>query len=340
MSTPDPIAVDLHDLLRRLAGGVPDEVLAGARDDVADGRFGEVVRRLAATGVPLPLTESDHDFLVALGGTAEGGGPVTIDRTDPDTGVRWRFAEAPGDDHEPGPATPGEALADALADEPAARGLWRAWRTPAGDEPPSPACPVYVVEVDDPTAVPALTGRLQRLLRAAGEDVPRVEVVAVRGEVPAYQRAAWARGRLLWAAAQTREIAVARVFDAVDPVTGPSFAPDHPLITDPDERDRILGYLRQGTALLVTMGVLDDVVDPARGAVVPMNYRTDGTWIWTDTVTYYLQTHRLAPDPELLDHIRAADGPPEPLDAVSLHRAITALTTAAAGEPVWSAPGS
>jgi len=32
--------------------------------------------------------------------------------------------------------------------------------------------------------------------------------------------------------------------------------------------------------------------------------RADGTWIWTDTVTYYLRAYGLAPDQELLAHIR------------------------------------
>jgi hypothetical protein len=50
---------------------------------------------------------------------------------------------------------------------------------------------------------------------------------------------------------------------------------------------------------------MGDVVDPEAGSVVPMSFRTDGTWIWTDTVEYYLSRHQLAPDAELITHIEA-----------------------------------
>jgi hypothetical protein len=38
---------------------------------------------------------------------------------------------------------------------------------------------------------------------------------------------------------------------------------------------------------------------------VPTSFRTDGEWIWTDTVAYYLQQHGMAPDEELVAHIEA-----------------------------------
>ncbi|SDP99237.1 hypothetical protein [Lentzea jiangxiensis] len=49
---------------------------------------------------------------------------------------------------------------------------------------------------------------------------------------------------------------------------------------------------------------MDDVVEPARTATVPTNFVTDGMWVWTDIVTYYLRNYRLAPEPLLLQHIR------------------------------------
>ncbi len=343
VSTSDMMALDLHHMLLRLAGWAPDDLLAEARDSLAEDGLAEVVRVLASAGerTALPLTDDDLVILahVAEAGSADSRLVDTIEQVGPDTAVPWRFDEAPPGGDLNGAKATDDTLVAAMADEPAVRGLWRAWRMPVSGAPQSPARPVYVVEADDVTGHVALTGRLQRLLKSAGESAPRVEVVPVRGNVPAYQRMAWRRGRLLCAAADTRKISVARLFDAVDPTTGPTFAPDHPRITDKDERDRTLAYLQGGTALLVTLGMLDDIVRPHRGAVVPINYRTDGTWIWTDTATYYLEKYQLAPDPELLRHIRAADGPPGALDTVSLHRAFTALATAATA-PVWSAPGA
>jgi hypothetical protein len=46
-------------------------------------------------------------------------------------------------------------------------------------------------------------------------------------------------------------------------------------------------------------------MDNRRHAVVPMNFRTDGHWVWADAVAYYLRTYGLAPGADLLEHIRA-----------------------------------
>ncbi|GAA4553184.1 hypothetical protein [Amycolatopsis samaneae] len=137
----------------------------------------------------------------------------------------------------------------------------------------------------------------------------------------------------------TEEFTLARVFDVVDPVTGPGFAPEHPRIEDPEELRALLAYLASGTPILVTPSLLDDVLDPDRTAVVPTNFVTDGSWIWTDTVTYYLENHGLAPDPDLLGHIRAQGAVAAPVAADVVGRAVGfVLEPPAAGRsPVWSA---
>ncbi|MGA5824023.1 hypothetical protein ACPC54_40025 [Kitasatospora sp. NPDC094028] len=132
----------------------------------------------------------------------------------------------------------------------------------------------------------------------------------------------------------------AAVFDTVDPVTGPGFAPDRPRLAAGGAREAVARYLHAGTAVLLTPMLMDDVVDPRRQGVVPMGFRTDGRWIWTDTVTYYLEEYGLAPDPELLAHVREqGDGPwPEPEPGVLEQAASFVLTPPeAAAEPVWTA---
>ena len=96
---------------------------------------------------------------------------------------------------------------------------------------------------------------------------------------------------------------IARVFDFADPETGPGFDPGHRVVTDSAERDRMLQYLTSGTLVLHTTARTQDVLDLAAGQVVPGSFRTDGEWIWTDTVAYYLQQHGMAPDEELAAHI-------------------------------------
>src|SRR3984885_16299249 len=44
---------------------------------------------------------------------------------------------------------------------------------------------------------------------------------------------------------------------------------------------------------------------PATGAAVPVSFRTDETWIWTDAVAYYRSRHGTAPGARLRAHIDA-----------------------------------
>jgi len=102
----------------------------------------------------------------------------------------------------------------------------------------------------------------------------------------------------------------------------------------------VLDYLHAGVSLLVTTAHMHDVIDRSQPNTVPMNFRTDGTWIWTDTTTYYLEHHRITPDPDLLAHIRSADYRIPALDGVAIHRAMTVLMQPAEDEPVWTNDGS
>jgi hypothetical protein len=135
------------------------------------------------------------------------------------------------------------------------------------------------------------------------------------------------------------EFTLARVFDFVDPETGPGFAPGHPRIEDPEELRALVAYLDGGTPVLLTPSLLDDVVDPGRTAVVPVNFRTDGTWIWTDTVTYYLEHHGLAPEPDLLGHLRERGPSAAPVPPAVVGRAAGFVLEPPGAEraPVWSA---
>jgi hypothetical protein len=98
---------------------------------------------------------------------------------------------------------------------------------------------------------------------------------------------------------------VARVYDYVDDAAEPGFATDHPRL-DPAEARRVVGYLRSGAMVMTTTERRPDVLDPAAGAVVPLSFRTDGHWVWSEATTYFAERHALAPEPELLDAARAA----------------------------------
>ncbi|MEV4561368.1 hypothetical protein AB0K51_30890 [Kitasatospora sp. NPDC049285] len=137
-------------------------------------------------------------------------------------------------------------------------------------------------------------------------------------------------------ATETPQFQLAAVFDLVDPVGGPGFTDDHEVIQDLDRLDLLVERLNAGTAVLMTPTLMDDVIDPSRTAVVPMNFRTDGSWIWTDTITYYLEQYGLAPEAGLLAHLEEGDGTPWTPDQQTMEQAVDfILTPPPADEPIW-----
>jgi hypothetical protein len=137
----------------------------------------------------------------------------------------------------------------------------------------------------------------------------------------------------------TVEFQLAAVFDLVDPVTGPAFHEEHPRLADGPERAAVADYLRSAPHVLMTPMLMDDVLDPERRSAVPMNFRTDGEWIWTDTVGYYLDEYGLAPEAGLLAHIRSRMDVPPPVPAPEvLEQAVAFILRPPApeNEPVWN----
>ncbi|WP_306211274.1 hypothetical protein [Actinoplanes sp. RD1] len=324
---------EFHRLLLKVAGHAPAETLVAARQALARDRTAETALALGSIMAAAGLPPSEEEF--ALLGAAEPDSVEPLSETRPGEWpvppLRFRPVAAERPDLPPvldltaAPAATVTRLTDAVDRTataaagrlPGARALWRTWRSG-----PQPAR-VFVLEAAVPAErLPLLTGTLQEELRAAGLPHPLIETYAPGDELPVYQEQAREGAALLWTADRPDPVVVARVFDGADPVTGPYFAPGHPTLAGA-ERDQVLARLDGGRPLLITTDRADDVVAPGRGAVVPLSYRTDGAWIWTDTTAYYLREHGLAPDPELLAHLRGAPAP-EP-DAAALHRALAAL---------------
>ncbi|GAA1207939.1 glycohydrolase toxin TNT-related protein [Prauserella alba] len=94
---------------------------------------------------------------------------------------------------------------------------------------------------------------------------------------------------------------MARIFDGA--------GPNGPVVTrpelDPDERDRVLAYLDGAPTVGPARGYDVDRLAPDQSAEVPIAFHSDGSWIWPAAVPYYLRTHGVAPEADLLQHIRA-----------------------------------
>lgn len=109
---------------------------------------------------------------------------------------------------------------------------------------------------------------------------------------------------------------VARLFDGKDAAGQPTFTPDRRRLADDDERARIARFLSGGKVIRRVAAAALDRVEPANGRVVPVLTSTDGVWIWSAVVRYYVVTHGIAPEPDFLAHIVAHEYvAPEPDEA-------------------------
>ncbi|WP_019929532.1 hypothetical protein [Nocardia sp. BMG111209] len=92
---------------------------------------------------------------------------------------------------------------------------------------------------------------------------------------------------------------LARVYNGRDDSGRPVV--DRPAI-DSEMREALLIYLESAPVVLAARSFAVDEFTPGERDV-PMNYRTDGTWIWSGSVSHYLRKHGLSPEPDLALHI-------------------------------------
>ncbi len=105
----------------------------------------------------------------------------------------------------------------------------------------------------------------------------------------------------------TTWLEIARVFDGYDQQGYGLFDPDHPRVTDADEKARLLEFLDSGEIIMGIRARSHDQINPSRGPVVPMVFVTDGEWVWSKAVNYYLKNHDLLPESRFLGRIAAQD---------------------------------
>ena len=183
MSAPEPAC---HELLLRLAGRLPDELLWRMRDWLADdGR--EVL------GATLPrellrhrvgLTDAERDLLEAAVGAAHPLlDAVPPAAAEPEPQATFRPADGPVD-------TAALAVLAVVRGHPGCVELRESRR--------GAQRVVLVLGAERPWA---LAGTLQRLLRAHGDRTPCVEVLPPHGERSAYHQAAIIGSRPLWRSA-------------------------------------------------------------------------------------------------------------------------------------------
>lgn len=95
----------------------------------------------------------------------------------------------------------------------------------------------------------------------------------------------------------------ARVFDRAGTDGGPPEVSRPPV--PPEEAERVVRYLEDAPTVMAARSSAPDLLDPSRGERVPLTFHTDGAWVWSGAVGYYLREHGVPPEPDLVAHIRA-----------------------------------
>ncbi|PXY32282.1 glycohydrolase toxin TNT-related protein [Prauserella muralis] len=95
---------------------------------------------------------------------------------------------------------------------------------------------------------------------------------------------------------------IARIFDGAGPNGRPVI--NRPEL-DVEEQDRLLDYLDGAPVVVPGRGYDVDRLATTPESTVPIAFHSDGTWIWPAAVNYYLREYGVAPEPDLVQHIRA-----------------------------------
>jgi hypothetical protein len=96
---------------------------------------------------------------------------------------------------------------------------------------------------------------------------------------------------------------LARAVDARRDAQGRPVVTGEPL--DRFDRVAVGRYLKNAPVAVAAHGLDVDPFDPARPEVVPLHIHTDGLWVWSESLAYFATVHGIAPEPELLAHLRA-----------------------------------
>jgi hypothetical protein len=114
----------------------------------------------------------------------------------------------------------------------------------------------------------------------------------------------------------------ARVYDGKGP-DGRPFVNRPPV--DPQLREQLAAFLEQAPVVLAARNLDLDEFTP-QDQDVPLNFRTDGSWIWAGAVPHYLRKYGLPPEPEFIAHIVRLGFQPPAVDEATKDVAVALIT--------------
>ena len=71
--------------------------------------------------------------------------------------------------------------------------------------------------------------------------------------------------------------------------------------------DRICAYLDSGLPLIISPGVVSDVIDETKGSAGSPSILTDGKWAWSGVLSYYVKNYNLLLDKDFIDTMISND---------------------------------
>ncbi|MDT7729706.1 MAG: hypothetical protein QOI21_6282 [Actinomycetota bacterium] len=186
-----------HELLLRLAGRVPDQLLWRFRDWLGEGAMGTLARTLPRSLLKhrIDLDQSEYRLLVA-GLIPHGADWHQVSSTlgvDDVTETRYTFTQS-APEWVNSVDSVSVLLHAALRGRPDVGEVRQSWRH-GGVVGEGGAKRVLVVTAL--TGLPRLTGELQRVLRVLGDEEPSVEVLPPRFELSDYHQGALASSELV-----------------------------------------------------------------------------------------------------------------------------------------------
>lgn len=88
-------------------------------------------------------------------------------------------------------------------------------------------------------------------------------------------------------------------FESADEVTAARAAAEH------DWESSAVRYLEHGTVVMASPSWEDDLLDEQAGKICQLALRTDGEWIWPNSLAYYVRTYHVELPREFLDRMAA-----------------------------------
>lgn len=186
-----------HELLLRLAGRMPDEMLWRFRDWLGEQAMATLARTLPKALLKYRIDLDQEEYRLLVAGLIPHGADwhqasstLGVDASD---GNRYTFTAGLPDWVNPVDSV-SVVLHATLRGRPDVGEVRESWRSEDGlaDEEAK-----RIVLVTAVSGLARLAGELQRVLRVLGEEAPSVEVLPTQGHLPGYHQAALANSRFV-----------------------------------------------------------------------------------------------------------------------------------------------